>query len=270
MCFLFIIYIDYESTQKDELETLRDMGYKLKMKNNIYPNISYKIELIPYPDNDEPNHVGIILDVSYPKNYPSDDVIPIVNVERMFKKELSISKINNAKDLTKNYVNEQMGMECIFGLCEELRQFLQDNNIPTNASFHDQMKAERERDQRLAKYKGINDENKVAFEAHSIQDFDKSFKAKKGTSVTKDSFNIWLQKYQKIYNQRRSKYIKKIYGNDPKKDKLTGKEIFIKIAKDKLKINDDDNNDINNNDNNEIKEIHVDDESLFLDEMPDI
>ena len=189
---------------------------------------------------------------------------------------------------------ENIGTPMMFTLCTELQEWLVQNNIPSDTSFHDQMKAQQELKARLQRLT-FGDEEKTddhnAADVHCVTDFDvASYKRAKGTPVTKKAFAKWAKKFLKKYRAEKQKQFEKLYGHDDKRDKLTGVQIFNEKAKEKLNIEMDvksseskpnyknnkktvvigdvkKNKDIKNDD----KTVVISDESLFLDmDMPDM
>ena len=183
-----------------------------------------------------------------------------------------------------------MGAPAMFTVCTELQEWLVQNNIPSDTSLHDQMKAQQELKARLQRLT-FGDESKeddhTAADVHA--DFDLSYKRAKGTPVTKKSFAKWAKKFIAEYRAKKQAEFLEKFGSDDKRDKLTGVEIFQLKAQEKMNMdedNEDDNggkkkkkkaktvvvgdNAKNSDFKNDDKTVVISDESLFLDmDMPD-
>ena len=179
----------------------------------------------------------------------------------------------------------------MFTVCTELQEWLIQNNIPSDTSLHDQMKAQQELKARLQRLT-FGDESKVddhtAADVHA--DFDVSYKRAKGTPVTKKTFSKWAKVFIAKYRAKKHAEFVKEFGSDDKRDKLTGVQIFELKAQEKLNMNVEaapqgkkkkkkkkektvvvgdkaTNSDFKNDD----KTVVISDESLFLDmDMPDM
>lgn len=273
---------DYKQEQEDELESLEALYPSTFKRDKDEPSKKFSIEILPHQDSDEPNHVGIKLFISYPLKYP-DEIIKDYKIEII--KGLKDKQIKELEKLMNEISEDNIGAPMMFTICTELQEWLIQNNIPCDTSLHDQMKAQNELKQRLQRLT-FGDENKIddhtQGDAHcTLTEFDKSYKRSKGTPVNKKTFNKWSKEFLINYRMiQKEKYIK-LYGNDDKRDKLTGVQIFKQKEKEKLSLIDNNNNSnhktivvgkSNNTKNNDNKNnVVISDESLFLDmDMPDM
>eukprot|EP01083_Nonionella_stella_P015863 44386_1 len=277
---------DYESEQQDELESLECLYPTTFKRDKDEPNTKFMIEILPHPDSEEPNHVGINLVVTYPATYP--DTIATFRIECI--RGLNDKQMNEIRELFVTLSNENIGAPSMFTICTEMQEWLVQNNIPSDTSLHDQMKAQKELKARLQRLT-FGDEEKT--DDHTTADvhqseFDQTYQRAKGTPVNKKSFAKWSKLFLKLYRERKAAEFIKKFGNDEKRDKLTGVKIFEQKAMEKLNLN----LDIDANKNKKKKKnnktvvvgdtkskantksdktVVISDESLFLDmDMPDV
>merc|ERR1712013_27677 len=108
----------------------------------------------------------------------------------------------------------------------------------SDTSLHDQMKAQQELELRLKRLT-FGDENKAddhtAADVHASE-FDLSYQRAKGTPVNKKTFAVWAKQFVAAYRKERAEMFAKRFGNDDKRDKLTGVQIFELKAQEKLGI----------------------------------
>eukprot|EP01084_Bolivina_argentea_P188772 324857_1 len=292
---------DYEQEQQDELESLECLYPNTFKRDKDEPNKKFSIEILPHPDSDEPNHIGIKLHVSYPCKYPEETAS--FRIECI--KGLNDKQMQKLSELCITLSNDNIGSPSMFTICTELQEWLIQNNIPSDTSLHDQMKAQKELKARLQRLT-FGDEEKTddhtAADVHAVTDFDQTYQRAKGTPVNKKTFAKWAKKFLKNYRKEQQDAFIKKYGNDDKRDKLTGVQIFEMKAKEKLNLGGNDHELYNekcddknkkkkfkskkknkdktvvigdikgkNDIKHDSKTVVISDESLFLDmEMPDI
>merc|ERR1719373_603420 len=128
-------------------------------------------------------------------------------------------------------VEELRGEPFIFALCGEIEAWLQENNIPSNASLFDRKKFEQAKIKQQEEDEKILRAHVVGVDAHSIQDYDKSHSVD-GTAVNDETFAEWNAKFMKDFYEERARNSK----NDHPEwlTPPTGKKLFETQAREKL------------------------------------
>jgi len=171
--------------------------------------------------------VGANLHVRYVEMYPEEDPILTVTVATGLRPR-QLQEI-------KGIVNEQMemlkGEPFIFQLCSELEVWLEENNLPSNASLFDKKKFENQKQKLREEDQRILEEHVVGVDAHSIQDNDRSHKID-GDAVTDETFAEWSQRFMVDFRKLQEENAK---DEHPEwKERPTGKQVFEQNAREKL------------------------------------
>ncbi|KAK5575212.1 hypothetical protein RB653_010468 [Dictyostelium firmibasis] len=154
--------------------------------NNISSN-HVQITLLPNPGGDEPNFIGIILDiifsVDYPNSVPKIDLIPNLGLEKVDILELQGKVLQEAEN--------NIGMSMIFILAGLIKEWLDENNIDPDL-----------------------EEEVEESSSEEAEDDDKPFD---GIPVTEEAFLIWRKKFIEET---------KPFKKEKQLNKLTGRQLF--------------------------------------------
>ncbi|KAN0027253.1 hypothetical protein ACTFIU_009943 [Dictyostelium citrinum] len=154
--------------------------------NNISSD-HVQITLLPNPGGDEPNFVGIILDiifsVDYPNSVPKIDLIPHLGLEKEDILELQGKVIQEAEN--------NVGMSMIFILGGLIKEWLDENNIDPD----------------------LEEE----IEESSSSEAEEEERAFEGTPVTEEAFLAWRKKFIEET---------KPFKKEKQLNKLTGRQLF--------------------------------------------
>jgi len=156
-----------------------------------------QLRLLPFPnDDDEENHVGVLMSFTLQPDYP--DVAPKIELESL----MGLTE-NQCLELLDNIValaNESLGMPMIFTLAESLKEWLDANNSDhTDESMHAQMVARMD-----AEKKEKKDAENAKLEKSMVESSQEERRKRlDGTPVTTESYNIWLAGFIKEVNERK-------------------------------------------------------------------
>ena len=217
-----------DSEQAEELEVLVSIyPEECELISEVSPR-SFKIHLVGSSEPDQ-NHVAISLIFEMPVEYPTS-IGPKIDIE--IEKGISKKQIEEIKTLANSIANENIGMPSIFTICEGIKEWLQDNNIPgqDGSMYADMMRRMQQKDVEIKK-KAEKAANSAAANAeieNKIIDPEEEERLRRreaGTPVTEETFKIWKKKFEEEMAQ-----IALQSGQDNSKDKsekLTGKQLFL-------------------------------------------
>ena len=93
--------MNYKEEQELELEALEAIFAhedELELHPYAYPKKGFRLNLLPFPDNEDENHIALAIEVKYPETYP--EVVPILKVINENKTEASDQKLNDINHKT--------------------------------------------------------------------------------------------------------------------------------------------------------------------------
>jgi len=214
--------------QSEELEVLLSIyPDECELISDITPR-SFKIHLVGSSEPDQ-NHVAIAVIFEMPIEYPTS-IAPNIDIE--IEKGISKKQIEEIKSIANRIANENIGMPSIFTICEGIKEWLQDNNIPgqDGSMYADMMRRMQQKDVEIKKKaeKAANSAAANAELSHKVIDPEEEERLRKreaGTPVTEETFMIWKKKFDEEMAQLALQS-----GQDnskEKSEKLTGKQLFL-------------------------------------------
>jgi len=155
---------------------------------NLIDQESIQITLLPNPGQDEPNYVGVILDIKFTPDYPNE--VPIIKLTPQLN--LTNEQLEEIKELVTTQANENIGTSMIFILTSVIKEWLDNNNQEPKGEESEEEEEESEE----------SEEEEAVFE---------------GTPCTEETFNAWRKKFNEEFRP-----VKK----EIKSTKLTGRQLF--------------------------------------------
>lgn len=160
----------------------------------------YTIRLAPTIEGEGAQvHVSVVLHVKYPSNYPSAS-IPSFQLE--LHQGLSKRQLEEMRELAEETSTASLGGPSVFGVCEALKEWLSDNNIPgqDDSMYAQMIRREQQKGLVATKKEKIA---KVAKEAdaedkQSIDpaELERIRKRQAGEQVTPESFLRWKTAFE--------------------------------------------------------------------------
>lgn len=90
----------------------------------------WKVDLQPFPAEDEENHVALSLEATIPRNYPNE--VPELKI--IVVKGLNEDQVETILNLATKCAEENIGMAMIYTICEEIKEWLIAHNEPPQVS----------------------------------------------------------------------------------------------------------------------------------------
>eukprot|EP00743_Colponemidia_sp_Colp-15_P003094 GILK01003344.1.p1 GENE.GILK01003344.1~~GILK01003344.1.p1 ORF type:complete len:272 (-),score=67.99 GILK01003344.1:98-913(-) len=207
-----------EEEQTMELEALRSIFMdEYKPISDDYP-AKFEINIVPYQSNEQPNHVKIVLSVSFTPEYPNQ--LP----ELAFKhsEALSLTQLKQLKAIMDEKAAESLGMAMVFTIVEAIREYLIENNKP-ELNMHEEMMARLQKSQNADEAEGSEEEEEdedaeEENDGTEVKDVRKVFATH--TVVTADSFARWREKFE-AEQKANGTFLRQ---KDP--TKLSGRQLF--------------------------------------------
>ncbi len=187
-----------EEERADELEVLQSI-YADEFSWISEPS-NFAIILAPPNDGDEEVHVQASLQVKYPDDYPSSS-IPEFELNAL--KGLSKKQIDEMHSLAISSSEEQQGMPSVFSVCEALKEWLLDNNVPgqDDSMYAQMLRREQIKDladnkkEKIAKITKLAD-NEGTEESIDPEELERIRRRQAGHPCTPESFAIWKAKFE--------------------------------------------------------------------------
>ncbi|KAI8051635.1 ubiquitin-conjugating enzyme/RWD-like protein [Syncephalis plumigaleata] len=209
---------DYAEEQANELEVLSSI-YPTEYEEISKDPMQFRINIVSEEKmhGSDESEVSIWLEIIYTPTYPDD--LPQMRVEPN-EGELNDSELALLRDTARETAEEYRGMVLVFTLASQLKETLE--KIVVDRREHLERQVEEKRRQ----------------EAEEEQ---KKFV---GTKVTTESFMTWKRAFDNEMANLAMERRKREEKNDPKRNKLTGRQLFEKdeslAASDAKFIEDDD------------------------------
>ena len=122
---------DYAEEQQMELEALESIFVhenELEVKDPQH----FILTLLPFPDEDEENHVCAVLDVRYPATYPevpAEVTLVTEDIDAETKMKLPEEKVVILRDeVIARALEENADMPMMYLVAEAVREYLRQNN----------------------------------------------------------------------------------------------------------------------------------------------
>ena len=217
-----------DSEQLEEIEVLLSIyPDECELLSDVSPR-SIKIRLVGSSEPDQ-NHVALSMTFEMPESYPTT-AIPNIDIE--IEKGISKKQIEEIKNIANQIANENIGMPAIFTICESVKEWLQDNNIPgqDGSMYADMMRRMQQKDVEIKKKaeKAANSaaaNAEIAIKIIDPEEEERLRKREAGTPVTEETFNAWKKRFEEEMEK-----LAILSGQDNNKDKtekLTGKQLFV-------------------------------------------
>lgn len=192
-----------------------------------------KIHLVPHAPGGDENHVAIALVATLPPEYPSS-AAPQIGIE--IEKGLGQKQRDELKVIAENTANVDIGMPTIFSICEALKEWLCDNNVPgqDGSMYSEMLRREQKKDTDLKRKEEKKAISMAAdFElAEKIIDPEEEERIRKrqaGQPVTVESFNAWKAKFEEEMRIQTAMFSGEKVGTGvvSTEVRLTGKQLFL-------------------------------------------
>jgi len=188
--------------QQNELEALQSI-YPTEL--TLLSDTQFKIEIFPYTveSDDEPNTVGVTMEVSYPTEYPESSIPDVILTNT--KGNIPNRQMMELKELITETAQQFLGTSCVFSLASTVQEWLIQWQLDCNSSA-----ASEKQDENLDRFTMDNEvlQSNIG----------------KGTPVTIENFREWRDKFvveqKKLMEKQRLERLKKFPGLK------TGREIF--------------------------------------------
>jgi len=205
--------MDYTEEQKMEVEAIKSIfGEDYKKINSK----TFELTLVPYPGENEENHVSVILKIKYPSKYP--EVVPEITLTPV--KNVTKKMLEAICELAKAAAQESVGNPMVFNITEAIKEYLVANN-KKEKTMHEQM---------MDRLETAEEDEIKEPDGPKPEDYISPLGIEPGTLVTADSFRNW----EKLYLEEQQK----LKPPEKKSSGKTGKQIFLE--NDKLGLEEDD------------------------------
>lgn len=190
-------------------------------------HVEHAITIAPSTDPAS-NHVTVKLVTSMPSDYPN--IPPNLTIEVV--KGLNSKQASDLLELANNCAQENVGMPSVFVICEAVREWLLDNNLPgQDGSMYAEMMRRtqqkeldsRRKEERASAAAQADKENRG--DAPTAEDLERIRRRQAGTPVTIESFNAWKQKFEQ--ERRRGEACA---AEETDMDRPSGKQLFMMNA----------------------------------------
>jgi len=176
----------------------------------------YRIKLAPYaPGDGEENHVAIIFQCEIPATYP--DIAPAMEV--IVEKGLSDEQRQELLTFSAEKAEENLGMAMVYTLCEEIQEWLRNNNEPglDNSMYASMMRREQDKKkEEIASAEAVE----AARPVEELEEEERHRqKILEGTPVSPETFSAWNKTFLEEMEGRN-----KVSSDE--KVKMTGREYF--------------------------------------------
>lgn len=205
----------FEEEQANEAEALEAIFMDDFEQISSSP-FHYRIKLMPFaPGDGEENHVVISFECKIPEAYP--DVAP--DMEVIVEKGLSDEQRLELLTLSAEKAAENLGMAMVYTLCEEIQEWLRNNNEPgqDNSMYASMMRRMQEKKKEEI---ATAEAKEAARPLEEVEEEERNRqKILEGTPVTPETFNTWNENFLKEMQAKQN------VGPD-KENKMTGREYF--------------------------------------------
>lgn len=139
--------------QANEFEALASI-YADDFSSKVAPGegspVSLTIKIVPNQGDTGPNHVGVLLHVTFSDDYP--DVPPQMAIPHGDSFGLTEKQIPELVKLAASTAEENVGSASVYTIAERLREWLQENNEPmgTGSAYEEMIKRQRREEKEAA------------------------------------------------------------------------------------------------------------------------
>jgi len=123
---------NYKEEQELELEALTSIFEEGKELEQI-SDTEFKLKFKPFPQDEEVNHIGVTLHITYTDEYP--DTAPEWELEDQI---MSDPKLEELKAKVQEAMDESLGMAMVYTVGEVIQDWLKENNVK-QLSMHEEM-----------------------------------------------------------------------------------------------------------------------------------
>jgi len=210
---------NYKEEQELELEALESIFEEGKELEKISPT-EFLLKFKPFPQDEEENHVGVILRIAYTDEYP--ETAPEWELKEMWENCMSDQKLADLKGKVEEAIESSLGMAMVYTIAEICQDWLKENNVKA-LSMHEEMMKRTGGDEA-----GQDGEDDSANEAEVDKLEEEEWKGLKdkpmcaaADRVTMDTFLEWKKRFD-------VEMIANGTLRDPKESKAqSGKAIFL-------------------------------------------
>jgi hypothetical protein len=96
----------------------------------------FKLNLVPFPDNSETNHVSTMVRFNFPPSYPVESSIEFSVVKTTGCIATDSSRLEDLEGTIRSVCEENMGFCCVYQIAERVQEWLRENNSEEK-SLHD-------------------------------------------------------------------------------------------------------------------------------------
>jgi hypothetical protein len=199
--------------QQDELEALQAI-----FVDELQVRSPTSLALSLFPEEEESSHVGVLLEVEFPPEYP-DSTGPVISIKSL--KGLGPTQVEQVLGVAVKEAEENVGSPVVFVVANAVKEWLLGHNVK-------QLSTHEEAVQRKLKAKGLLSdvvpEVKSAVGPKSVEEEEEE-KVKHGTLFSLKSFDEWKAKFEaELFVQEEKEMQEQI--DSEKLKRLTGKKFF--------------------------------------------
>jgi len=126
---------NYKEEQELELEALESIFEEGKELEKISPT-EFLLKFKPFPQDEEENHVGVMLKIEYTDEYP--ETAPEWELTELWENAISDEKLADLKGKVEEAIESSLGMAMVYTIAEMLQDWLKENNVKA-LSMHEEM-----------------------------------------------------------------------------------------------------------------------------------
>lgn len=201
--------MDCQEEQELELEALESIFAE------DYKNISaseFELNIWPVPGEEDENHIGVTMHVTYPADYPT--VLPIIKVQRL--KGLTDRILAKLEADAMAEAEELLGDVMIYSMTEVIKAFLEENNRPELTAHEEMMNRIKEEEDAIAAAEQQEAERLAVEEKTYVSPLG----IQPGVLFTVEGFHAWRAAFEEEQERLKPKKVEVV-------KKPTGKEIFL-------------------------------------------
>mmetsp|Transcript_16071 Transcript_16071/g.26845 ORF Transcript_16071/g.26845 Transcript_16071/m.26845 type:complete len:292 (+) Transcript_16071:87-962(+) len=194
-------HCEEQEMEAEALEAIFDQAFEVVHGEQPF---KWSVKLLPVDcagdeeAEEAENHVGIKLFATIPLDYPES--LPELNVEVI--KGLTDEHASQLAKMATEEAQSNEGMPAIFGICELLREWLNDNNAKglDDASMHAQMMRrakEEEQKKKLAEREFESQKQAEALTETETEELTVRRRRAEGTPCIQEHFDVWREAFAK-------------------------------------------------------------------------
>jgi hypothetical protein len=232
-----------------------DQAMELEALESLFPKELKKVSdtefslvnLVPYSDNSQVNHVSVDITFSFPASYPSDDSVTWRLAKTSGCIATDSSRLEDLESTIRAVCDENLGCSCVYQIAERVQEWLRENN-EEEKSLHDMLQSNSKIAVKQKKAPVVRDddedydsEDDSDFDSEDYSEFDSDYESEdeeqfedlqlknlcpESERVTIDQFLEWKKEYDAYL--LKEGLIKRISADDTRQ---TGKQQFLAVLK---------------------------------------